>query len=194
MFHYKVNGELELRLFELRHAEILFALVEQNRDRLRAWLSWVDDSQSSQDTEKFIINSLQEFTSERGFAAGIWFHNQLVGSIGLHDISWSDRKATIGYWLSETVEGKGIMTNACRAIINYAFQELKLHRMTIRVQPENHRSRAIPERLGFQKEGILRQDNWMYDRYIDLIVYGLLADEWQCDRAGSLGIVVETAR
>ncbi|MBD2092099.1 GNAT family N-acetyltransferase [Microcoleus sp. FACHB-1515] len=183
MFHYKIDDELELRLFEMRHAEILFALVDQNRDRLRQWLSWVDDSRSLQDTEKFIQDSLQEFESDRGFAAGIWFQHQLVGSLGLHDICQRDRKATIGYWLSKTAEGKGIMTNACRGIINYLFEEQKLHRLTIRVQPENHRSRAIPERLGFQKEGILRQDNWMYDRYIDLIVYGLLADEWQRDRA-----------
>jgi len=55
---------------------------------------------------------------------------------------------------------------------------MKLHRVEIRCDPDNLRSRAIPNRLGFTEEGTLRQVAWQYDHFLDLVVYSLLADEW----------------
>ena len=71
------------------------------------------------------------------------------------------------------------MTRACRALVTHAFRELGLHRVEIRAAPGNRRSRAIPERLGFRQEGILRDAEWPYDHYVDLVVYAMLADEWE---------------
>jgi ribosomal-protein-serine acetyltransferase len=48
----------------------------------------------------------------------------------------------------------------------------------VRAAPGNRRSRAIPERLGFRQEGILRDAEWLYDHYVDLVVYAMLADDW----------------
>lgn len=84
----------------------------------------------------------------------------------------------IGYWLGEKYQGKGIMTKACKALIQYCFEELNLERIEIRVATENIKSQAIPERLGFQKEGCLRNAEVLYDQYIDLYVYGLLKKEF----------------
>lgn len=70
------------------------------------------------------------------------------------------------------------MTKAAKALTDYAFQELKLNRVDIRAAEGNSKSRAIPERLGFVCEGRIRQAEWLYDRYADHIVYGMLADEW----------------
>lgn len=88
------------------------------------------------------------------------------------------------------------MTRACQAMITYAFHTMKLNKVEIRCATENVRSRAIPERLGFKEEGLIRQAEWLYDHYVDLVVYGLLASEWpqnnynSCLKAGSraLGI------
>ncbi len=76
-------------------------------------------------------------------------------------------------------QGKGIVTACCRAVAAHAFSELKLHRVVIRCAVENHRSRAIPERLGFSFEGIARQSEWLYDHFEDVAVYALLQTDNQ---------------
>ncbi|MBD2021437.1 GNAT family N-acetyltransferase [Leptolyngbya sp. FACHB-36] len=176
MFHVQVDSEIDLRLLQPRHAEPLFALVEQNRDYLREWLPWVDGTRSADDSEQFIQHSLQQFADGNGFSAGIWYRSELAGCIGFHD---PDRaKVELGYWLAEPFQGKGIMTRACHRVVTYAFSELMLNRVQIFAAATNHKSRAVPERLGFKQEGMLRETEWLYDRFIDLVVYGVLAQEW----------------
>jgi RimJ/RimL family protein N-acetyltransferase len=70
-----------------------------------------------------------------------------------------------------------IMTKACEAFIEYGFNGLNLNRIEIRVAEGNMKSRAIPERLGFTEEGKIRQAEWLYDHYVDHIIYGLLAED-----------------
>ena len=69
------------------------------------------------------------------------------------------------------------MTRGCRALIAHGFTELDLHRVEIRCAVDNLKSRAIPERLGFRREGQLREVEWLYDHFVDHVVYGLLAGE-----------------
>ncbi len=71
------------------------------------------------------------------------------------------------------------MTKACSALSSYAFDELELNRVEIRCATENKRSRAIPEKLRFTQEGIVRKAEWLYDHYVDLVVYGMLAEQWR---------------
>ena len=109
---------------------------------------------------------------------GIWYEGQWVGSIGFHIWDKIDRKASIGYWLSEDFQGKGIITDSVRALIKYGFEQMNLNRIEVRCAVENTKSRAIPERLGFKNEGTCRQSEWLYDHLVDLVVYSLLAEEW----------------
>lgn len=83
------------------------------------------------------------------------------------------------YWLTESEQGQGIMTEALRKIIEYTFEELKLHRIEITCAIENNRSSALPKKLGFTFEGIERESGWLYDHFVDLEIYSLLAPEWQ---------------
>ena len=83
----------------------------------------------------------------------------------------------MGYWLDKEAQGTGLMTRSCSALLEHAFAELDLNRVEIRCAVDNARSRAIPERLGFRLEGQLRQAEWLYDRFVDHAVYGLLARE-----------------
>lgn len=99
--------------------------------------------------------------------------------IGVHYIDRANRKASIGYWLGEQFQGLGLMTKACKACIDYLFDEQHLHRVEIRCAVENKRSRAIPERLGFTNEGTIRESEWLYDHFVDHVVYGMLSREWK---------------
>jgi len=102
-----------------------------------------------------------------------------VGVIGFHDINHVHRFTSIGYWLSSDVQGRGIMTRACRALVQHALVDLGLNRVEIRAAVENCKSRAIPERLGFELEGAIRQAEWLHDHFVDHAVYGMLARDWR---------------
>lgn len=82
------------------------------------------------------------------------------------------------------MQGKGLMTKACETLVRHAFEDLGLNRVEIRAAVDNRKSRAIPERLGFQQEGVLRDAEWLYDRYADLVVYAMLAKDWSCNAPG----------
>jgi ribosomal-protein-serine acetyltransferase len=84
----------------------------------------------------------------------------------------------IGYWLAAPFQGRGIMTRACRAMVAYAFDTLRLQKVVIRCALGNTRSCAIPQRLGFKHEGIARQAEWLYDHFVDLNLFGMLASNW----------------
>lgn len=179
MFSYRIDDKLHIKLLELHHAEELFKLSDRHRDHLRKWLPWVDGTTTVEDTKLFIQSSLQQFAAQNGFQAAIWCEGHIVGCIGLHVIDWNNKKTSIGYWLAPEQQGKGIMTRACRALIDYSFNELNLNRIEIRAGEFNQKSRAIPERLGFVQEGIVRQAEWLYDHYIDHVIYGMLAEHWE---------------
>ena len=179
MFHLTVDDEINLCLREERHVEELFALVDANRIHLREWLPWLDANTSPADSRQFIKKGLQQFSANNGGPLAIEFRGQFVGMTGYHFIDWDNKAVEIGYWLSAEAQGQGIMSRTTQFLVNHAFTELKLNRVVIRCAARNHKSRAIPERLGFTNEGALRQAVWLYDHFIDLVVYSMLAEEWQ---------------
>lgn len=179
MFLLKVDQEIELQLFQLHHSAELYQLVDSNRNHLRAWLPWVDTMDSAAQYHEIIPIWLKQFADNNGFNIGIRYNGVLVGSGGFHQIDWNNKQTSIGYFLAEGFEGKGIMTRTVQALINYAFLDLNLNRVEIRCGVGNKKSRAIPERLGFVQEGIIRDGEFLYDHHHDLAVYGILARDWK---------------
>ena len=178
MLTFSFADGAELRLLEHHHADELFALIEHNRSYLRRWLPEWDVQKSLDDCKKVIRTSLEQLAANGGFTLGIWWKRRLAGVIGVGNIDWENHSTMIGYWLGESYQGKGLVTGACRALIDCLFSELKLHRLEIRCATSNPRSCAVPKRLGFSKEGILRQAQAYDDLYLDIEVYGLLAEDW----------------
>lgn len=184
-FAHRIDDVTELVLLDLRHADEMFELVDKNREHLGPWLPWVDDEASSAEAKGFIRDMLYKFASGTDLVLGISHQGNLAGAIGMHDINHRIGSAEIGYWLGSEFEGKGLMTKACVAMLSYAFDELGLNRVQIRVEPANTRSRAIPRRLGFHYEGTLRQVGRVRERLTDLEVYSMLRSEWRARRPGS---------
>lgn len=178
MFSHSIDAHTQLRILEPRDADRLFGLVDECRGYLREWLPFVDGTRSVQDIHGFIQSGLQKYAAGNGVELGIWHEGELAGVLGLHYIDWSNRSTSIGYWLGQRFQGRGIMTNSCRALIDILFRDYGLNRVEIRVAPENLRSLAVPERLGFQNEGCTRQAEWLYDHYVDHVIHGMLAQDW----------------
>ncbi len=170
---------LELRLREEADANVFFSLIDKNRTYLRQWLPWVDATKTVGDTLKYIQSCISNFEKQESVDFGIWYDNQWVGSIGFHYWDKINRKDTIGYWLAEDFQGKGIVTDSVKALIKYGFEKMNLNRIEILCAVENTKSVAIPERLGFTNEGVCRQNEWLYDHFIDAVAYSILVSEWE---------------
>ena len=175
----KVDNEIELRLPEESDAEPLFALIDMNRRYLREWLPWLDNNMRLEDTMQFILADRAHYEQSQCFNALILYRHMVAGVIGYHPIDWTNRTAMVGYWLAAQYQGKGIMSRSCRALVAYSFTRLKLNRIDIRCATGNSKSCGIPMRLGFVYEGTLRQGEWLYDHFVDLAVYGMLAQDWK---------------
>jgi ribosomal-protein-serine acetyltransferase len=178
MFSHILDDDTRLRLLTERDAKEMHALTQSNLKYLSEWLPWPDPSQTVGDTHKFIRESAWRNRDDDGFIAGIWHVGRLTGVFSYHGIDRPDRSTSIGYWLAAGYQGKGLMTGACRVLVDHAFDELGLNRVEIRCATGNRKSRAIPERLGFTNEGTLRLVQWLHDRFVDHVVYGMLAKDW----------------
>lgn len=178
VFHLRLDEEVELRALGEGDAADLFALADRNRLHLRAWLPWVDGTRTVEDVRAFLRTARQQDLDGDGFQAGIWYRGTLAGVAGYHRIDWRRRQVALGYWLGREFEGRGIMTRACRALVDHAFEVYHLDRVEIRAAVENRRSRAVAERLGFRREGFVHRAEWLYDHFVDHVVYGISAPEW----------------
>ena len=176
---FRVTDEIVLRAFTLNDAEQVFAIVMKNSDHLRPFMHWMVPDYSLRSAKEFISQSIAGLADRKSLALGIFRRNDFIGSIGFVNFDWNSKKTEIGYWISEDEEGKGIVTEACRLLIDHAFHELGMNRIEIRCSAENVRSAAIPERLGFVREGVLRQAEFRDGRLHDFNLYGLLASEWK---------------
>jgi len=167
-----VNPSLQLHLLEHAEAQELEALKRSITDH---GLEWLYTGQPGQ----FIEDSLRRFANRQGFWAGLRLRNELVGVLGINNVNDWTRSAEVDYALGPGFRGKGLMTQAVRAMLDYGFGELHLNRIEIRADKENTKSCTIALRLGFRKEGTLRENIFYGDRLGDQVVHSLLASEWQ---------------
>lgn len=172
---------LGVRPLEAADAAELYAVVEANRDHLARWMPWAA-GQDLAATEKFLAEAEAQIARNDGFQAAIAPKGRIIGVVGFHSIDWTNRNTSIGYWLAEHAQGNGTMTTVIRALVDHAFAEWDLHRIEIHCAPANHRSRAIPQRLGFREEAVLREAELVGGRWLDSVVYGLLESEWGRER------------
>ncbi|MBI3269983.1 MAG: GNAT family N-acetyltransferase [Planctomycetes bacterium] len=172
------EGE-ELRLLAEADVAELFALTEANRASLEAWLPWVDENRTAEDTARFIGHSRALFTHGAGMVVGVRVPEGLAGVLSLYGINRKNRRAGLAYWLGARFRRRGLATRGCEALVRYAFLELGLHRLELECALGNDPSRAVAERLGFREEGLRREAARLRERYLDLVLYGLLAEEWQ---------------
>lgn len=156
----------------------MFRLVDRNRAYLREWLPWLDANQSAEDTRRFIVDSSKRASEGSGLVTAIFFRDQICGVAGFNWIDTANRACEIGYWISEDHQGRGIVTRSVRSLVGFAFDQEQLNRVAIPVAVENAKSRAIPERLGFTSEGIRREAEWLYDHFVDHVMYAMLRADW----------------
>ena len=109
--------------------------------------------------------------------------NRLIGTVTLFNLSRSNGRAEIGYAMGSAYWGKGYMNEALKALIVHAFDVMDFRRLEADVDPRNAASIRTLERLGFQREGFLRERWHVGGELQDAFFYGLLKREWQRERS-----------
>ncbi len=180
-FSCPLMEDAELRMLMPHYAEEIFSLIDGNRAYLRS-MSWLETTSSVGNIRDFIRRSLHHMTHGTQIQWGIWHAGRFAGVIGTLPINQRAGCVELGYWLGEEFQGKGLVTNAARAMLTYVFATLNLHRAELRILTDNQRSRAVAERLGFVLEGIQRHAVWSNGKLMDLLCFGLLREEWESNQ------------
>ena len=173
---------------EARHAAALFALVDADRERLRRWLPWVDSVRSVEDEAAALEAMVAANARGAGLSALLVDDgpsgdaDQPVGGVALHHVDKHHLATSLGYWIASGWEGRGLVTAACAALVDYCVFDLGLHRIELRAEPGNARSLAVARRLGFRREGVLRDAQRVGARWTDLAVTSVLGPEWRARR------------
>jgi ribosomal-protein-serine acetyltransferase len=169
-------GRYALRTFTEADRDELHELVERNRENLARWLSWAQRP-GPERAREHIARALSAEREGCRVERAIVLDGALVGNVGLY-LDLDNAGGAIGYWLDLDHRGCGVMTAAVRALVRHGFEKLHLHRVEIRTDVLNRSSCAVAERLGFQREGVLRESYRISDeRYSDDAVYSMLASD-----------------
>jgi ribosomal-protein-serine acetyltransferase len=177
MPRFELSDGVQLRSLTEADVKELFGLIEANRSYLAPWMPWAA-GQTVDGTAEFVRKSIKQEADDDGFQVAVIVDGAIAGVLG-HEVDRENRTTTIGYWLAEDQQGRGLMTAAVKRLLEHAFDELRLNRVGIEVAPNNPRSRALAERLGFREEGVLREaERFADDDYRDLVLYSMLASEW----------------
>jgi ribosomal-protein-serine acetyltransferase len=179
---FVIDSGTALRVLREDDAAELFLLTHANRAYLRRWLPWVDLVTSEDDSRSFLASVSAQREQGRGPTFGIVCDGALAGVVGFLPVDHANRIGEIGYWLVPQAQRRGVMTQCCRFVVRYGFLTLDLNRIQIAAGTENRASRAVPERLGFKLEGVLRARENLYGTFIDHAMYSLLRSEF--DAAG----------
>ncbi|PUB04681.1 GNAT family N-acetyltransferase [Paenisporosarcina sp. OV554] len=152
--------------------------IKDSINELKQWLLLYQAIPTVEETEIILRNAHIDFLKRESFRYLI-FHkgtNDFIGTASLHGINWKISKCEIGYWINSQFSGNGYMTEAVSELTNLGFQQLKFRRIEIRCESTNFKSRSIPEKLGFELEGTLRNDDLSADgsKLTDSCIYSLI--------------------
>jgi ribosomal-protein-serine acetyltransferase len=179
MINIQISPSLVVQSVEPDYAEALYRLIANNRDDLQRYLPRVLEIDSVQVAHAYIRQIQQQTEQGELMEFHVLFDTQLCGEIRLNHVDHENHKIAIAYFLDAAFQGRGIITQAARAVISYCFSELEFNRIELRCATTNQASIAVAERLGFTREGELRQAELLDQRYVNHYIFSLLSNEHQ---------------
>ena len=175
-----------LRPFRRRDADSLAEAVNASMADLTPWLPWARPGYDRGDALRFIRDSSAAWAEGRAFDFAIRSTadpEAHLGNVSVWHTSRREQAGEVGYWVRSTLTGRGIGTEATCRVLQVAFDELRLHRVVLRIATGNVASERIAERLGFLQEGLLRKEVLVGDRWLDHSLWGMLEEEFETHRA-----------
>lgn len=154
-----ITERLLLRAPRGGDAQLIHAAICESFESLSRWMPWARRMPDLIDSESFVRDARSRFRNREELNYLIFPRERgpLLGAIGLHTIDWSVPRFEIGYWLCDSAQGKGIITEAIRALTAVCFDRLEAERVEIRCDSRNERSAAAARRAGYQLEAVLHR-------------------------------------
>ena len=176
-----VTERLVIRSPTAADAPLLCEAVAESIEELRPWMPWADHVPSLTEAEENCARAVKRFQDGEDFQVRFFLRETglFLGGSGLHRVDWSVPKFEIGYWVRRSHSGQGYVTETVAKLTRFAFEELAAERVEIRTSTRNVKSWRVPERLGFNLEGILHSDMRNLDGSLrDTKVYAKTRDAW----------------
>ncbi|MHD0396810.1 GNAT family N-acetyltransferase [Staphylococcus simulans] len=177
-FYLPINEDLKLAQPELFMAEPLFQAIEQDRAFLSTYLPFIDHTLKVEDERDFIKLMLKKQAANEQRLFVIYYQNQVVGTIDIHQIDLENKKAFIGYWLQSHYNGLGIMARCLHKICDFAFNTLGLNKLSLHVNTKNKASQKVAERAHFCFVGTDKDESFERGQFEDFHRYALLKHEF----------------
>lgn len=171
-----VREGITLRNFRPEEADAIFEVVQRNIAHLH-FMHWASPDYSLDSARDFVERSARNAAAGDSLSLGLFSSDEFIGSVGYVTFDTNARKTEIGYWIDAGFEGKGIVTDAVRCLVDFAFEQLRMNRIEIRCISENERSAAVAKRLGFRQEAHLREYEIRNGRAYDYLTFGLLRSD-----------------
>ena len=175
MFATPLTASAELRPLEPWNATEFAAHMDRAREHIRPWVgpSFVTEGIAA---ARATLTRYAESTAHDGMRIfGIWDDGTLVGGVMFVEFSAASGTAELGCWLEPDAEGRGLITAACRVLVDWAFRERRIHRVEWRCRSDNDRSANVARRLGMTFEGVLHEAWKVGDVFYDKQVWALLS-------------------
>ncbi|MFE7413816.1 GNAT family N-acetyltransferase [Streptomyces laurentii] len=172
-------------------AEEFFAHIDASRDYIGAHIGMPDAVSDLAAARAFLRSYAQKSVDDAGYLYGIRLDGRLVGGLMFRVFSTTSGTAEVGCWLEPAAAGKGLVTRACRTIIDWAVEQRGIHRVEWYAPSENAPSLAVARRLGMRREGVLRQHYPYRGKRADMEVWSVLAPEWRAARETTTGAGAE---
>ena len=176
MFSHPLTATAELRPLEIWNDGEFAAHLDRAREFIRPWVSERFATASAMDT----LSRFAEWTAhdaQRLF--GIWDDGILVGGVMYTNFSAKSGTCELGCWLEPAAEGRGLITLACKVLLDWAFNERGIHRAEWECRADNARSAAVAERLGMTLDGVIRETWKVGDAFYDKQVWSILSSDRQ---------------
>lgn len=174
-----IDNHIKLVQPELVMAEQLFQVIDENRMYLSKYLPFIDDTNTVQDETEYIKIMLAQHARGTARLFFIFSDDDLIGTIDLHEINQTHKKASIGYWLAQDYTGRGITTCCVQTLCDFAFNTLDLNKLMIHANVKNQPSIRVAERCGFTYAGTDKEDLFERGKFEDFVRYALLKREFQ---------------
>jgi RimJ/RimL family protein N-acetyltransferase len=172
----------ELRPLEPWRAEEFLAHIDRGREFIGRYVGLPDAVTDLDASRAYLRSYAEKAANDTGRIYGIWSDGKLVGGVMFRTMDVQQGTAEAGCWLEPSAAGKGLVTRAARAIIDWAFEERGLHRVEWQVAAANEPSIAVARRLGMTKDGVLRSSYSHRGQRYDIEVWSVLAPEWRAAR------------
>ncbi len=181
----RTTENLVLRPLRRRDANSLEEAVQVSLADLQPWLPWAAEYDQHMAT-RFIRESLNAWTEGRAYDFSIRYPDRPERHLGNVSIWWVSKQnavGEIGYWIRSDETRRGIATEATMRILQVGFEELAMHKIQLRIAVGNTGSERIAEKLGFVREGVLREEVKVGPRWLDHSSWSLLESEWRATLA-----------